>query len=70
MDDRICTRWLERHLPPQGLTGPHGGRPDKRVFRAHGHLPAYRCRACAGYDTRLTGTIFANTRQRAATLGL
>jgi transposase-like protein len=70
MDDSICTLWLERHLPPQGLTCPHCGPPDKRVFRAHGHFPAYRCRACHGYYTLLTGTIFAKTRQRPATLVL
>jgi transposase-like protein len=70
MDDSICTLWLERHLHPQGLTCPHCGRPDKRLFRAHGHFPAYRCRACDGYYTLLTGTIFAKTRQRPATLVL
>jgi transposase-like protein len=70
MDDSICTLWLERHLHPQGLTCPHCGHADKRVFRAHGHFPAYRCRACDGYYTLLTGTIFAKTRQRPATLVL
>jgi transposase-like protein len=70
MDDSICTLWLERHLHPQGLTCPHCGHPDKSVFRAHGHFPAYRCRACDGYYTLLTGTIFAKTRQRPATLVL
>jgi transposase-like protein len=70
MDDSICTLWLARHLHPRGLTCPHCGHPDKRVFRAHGHFPAYRCRACDGYDTRLTGTIFAKPRQRPATLVL
>ena len=70
MDDSLCTLWLARHLHPQGLTCPHCGQPDKRLFRAHGHFPAYRCRACDGYYTLLTGTIFANTRQRPATLVL
>jgi len=69
-DDSICTLWLERHLHPNGLTCPHCGHPERRLFRAQGHFPAYRCRACAGYDTLLTGTIFANTRQRPATLVL
>ena len=70
MEDSMCTLWLERHLHPQGLTGPHGGHANRRVFRPHGYFPAYRCRACAGYYTLLTGTIFAKTRQRPATLVL
>lgn len=40
------------------------------MFRNQGHFPAYRCRACDGYYTLLTGTIFAKTRQRPATLVL
>ena len=70
MDDSICTLWLERHLHPQGLTCPHCGRCTRRLFRTQGHFSAYRCRACEGYDTLLTGTVFANTRQRPATLVL
>jgi hypothetical protein len=70
MDDSICILRLERHLHPQGLICPYCGHPDKRLFSAHGHFPAYRCRACDGYDTFLTGTIFAKTRQRPATLVL
>jgi transposase-like protein len=70
MDDSICTLWLERHLHPQGLTCPHCGHANRRVFRTHGYFPAYRCRACAGSYTLLTGTIFAKTRQRPATLVL
>ncbi len=70
LDDRICTLWLERHLHPQGLTCPWYGHADKRLFRAQAHFPAYRCRACDGYYTRLTGAAFAKTRQRPATLVL
>jgi transposase-like protein len=70
MDDTICTLWLERYLHPQGMTGPHCGSGTRRLFRAQGHFPAYRCRACEGYYTLLTGTIFAKTRQRPATLVL
>lgn len=66
----MCTVWLERHLHPSGLTCPHGGHSERRLFRAHGHFPADRCRACDGYDTVLTGTIFAKTRPRPATLVL
>jgi hypothetical protein len=33
-------------------------------------FPAYRCRACGGCYTLLTGTIFQETRQRPATLVL
>jgi transposase-like protein len=70
LDDSICTLWLERHLHPQGLTCPHCGHADKRLFRTQGHFPAYRWRACDGYYTLLTGTVFAKTRQRPATLVL
>jgi transposase-like protein len=70
LDDGICTRWLERHLHPNGLTCPRCGHAEQRLFRAQGHFPAYRCRACEGYYTLLTGTIFAKTRQRPATLVL
>jgi transposase-like protein len=64
LDDSICTLWLERHLHSDGLTCPHCGRSERRLFRIQGHFPAYRCRACEGYDTLLTGTVFAKTRQR------
>jgi transposase-like protein len=70
MDDSICTLWLERHLHPQGLKCPHCGSGTRRLFRAQGHFPAYRCRACEGYYTLLTGPVFAKTRQRPATLVL
>ncbi len=70
MDDSFCLFWLERQLHPSGLTRPHCGPAERRLLRAQGHFPAYRCRACTGYDTLLTGTVFANTRQRPATLGL
>jgi transposase-like protein len=70
MDDTICTLWLERYLHPQGMTCPHCGSGTQRLFRAQEHFPAYRCRACDGYYTLLTGTVFAKTRQRPATLVL
>jgi transposase-like protein len=70
LDDSVCTIWLERYLHPQGLTCPHCGHSERRLFREPGHFPAYRCRACEGYYTLLTGTVFANTRQRPATLVL
>jgi transposase-like protein len=70
LDDSICTIWLERHLHPDGLRCPHCRSPERRLFRAQGHFPAYRCRACDGYYTLLTGTVFAKTRQRPATLVL
>jgi transposase-like protein len=70
LDDSTCTRWLERHLHPNGLRCPHCGHPERRLFREQAHFPAYRCRACHGYDTLLTGTVFAKTRQRPATLVL
>jgi transposase-like protein len=70
MDDSISTLWLERHLHPSGLTCPHCRHAERRLFRAQGHFPAYRCRACEGDYTLLTGTVFAKTRQRPATLVL
>src|ERR671914_719277 len=70
MDDDTCTDWLERHLHPEGLKCPHCGSAERRLFRAQGHFPAYRCRACEGYYTLLTGTVFEKTRQRPATLVL
>jgi transposase-like protein len=70
LDDSICTIWLERHLHPDGLKCPHCGSPDRRLFRQQRHFPAYRCRACDGYYTLLTGTAFEKTRQRPATLVL
>jgi transposase-like protein len=70
LDDSLCTRWLGQHLHPNGLICPHCGHSERRLFRAPGHSPAYRCRACGGYYTLLTGTVFAKTRQRPATLVL
>jgi transposase-like protein len=70
LDDSICTLWLERHLHPDGLTCPHCRHSERRLFRAQGHFPAYRWRACDGDYTLLTGTVFAKTRQRPATLVL
>src|ERR671914_3007609 len=70
LDDGICTIWLERYLHPDGPKCPHCRSPERRLFRAQGHFPAYRCRACEGYYTLLTGPVFEKTRQRPATLGL
>jgi transposase-like protein len=70
LDNSICTLWLERYLHPEGMTCPHCGSGTRRLFRAEEHFPAYRCRACDGYYTLLTGTVFAKTRQRPATLVL
>jgi transposase-like protein len=70
LDDRICLIWLERHLHAEGFTCPRCGGTERRLFRAQGPFPAYRCRACDGYDTLLTGTVFEQTRQRPATLVL
>jgi transposase-like protein len=70
LDDSICILWLERYLHPHGLVCPRCGHSERRLFREQGHFPAYRCRACAGYHTLLTGTVFEKTRQRPATLVL
>jgi transposase-like protein len=70
LDDSICTLWLEHHLHPHGLVCPRCGHSERRISRARGHFPAYRCRACEGYYTLLTRTVFVKTRQRPATLVL
>jgi transposase-like protein len=70
LDDSICTRWSERHLHPDGRKCPGCGSMERRLFREQGHFPAYRCRGCHGYDTLMTGTAFAKTRQRPARLVL
>ena len=70
LDDSLSLRWLERHLHPDGRQCPRCGSTAHRLFRAQGHFPAYRCRACGGYYTLLTGTVFEKTRQRPATLVL
>jgi hypothetical protein len=70
LDDDCCTLWLERHLHPGGLQCPYCGSPDRQLCRVQCHFPAYRCRVCEGYDTWLTGTVFAKTRQAPTTLVL
>jgi transposase-like protein len=70
LDDSLCLLWLERYLHPKGWVCPRCGHSQRRLFRAQGHFPAYRCRACDGSYTLLTETVFANTRQRPATLVL
>jgi transposase-like protein len=70
LDDSICLIWLERHLHPKGLRCPRCGSSERRLFRQQHHVPAYRCRGCEGYYTLLSGTAFAKTRQRPATLVL
>jgi len=70
LDDSICLIWLERYLHPDGLRCPHCRHTERRLFRPQQLFPAYRCRACDGYYTLLTGTAFAKTRQRPATLVL
>jgi hypothetical protein len=70
LDASICLLWLERHLHAEGFTCPRCGSTEHRLFCEQGYFPAYRCQACDGYSTLLTGTFFAQTRQRPATLVL
>jgi hypothetical protein len=70
LDDSICLIWLERYLHPDGFACPDGHRPERRRFWQQGDFPASRCHACDGYDTLLTNTACAKTRQRPATLVL
>ncbi len=69
-DDSLCLVWLERHLHPDGFVCPQCGSAHRRRFRAQGYYDAYRCRACNGYYTLLSGTAFEGSRQRPATLVL
>jgi hypothetical protein len=43
------------------------GIPNGAYSAKKGYLPAYCCQACNGYDTLLTGTVFAKTRRPPAT---
>jgi transposase-like protein len=70
LDDAASTQWLEQHLHPNGLHCPHCGSADRRFFRQQEAFDAYRCRACDGYYTILTGTAFAKTQQSSSTLVL
>ena len=63
LDEAACVRWLEQHLHPDGFVCPHCSRAERRLFRQQGYFPAYRCRACDGYYTLLSDTVFAKTRQ-------
>lgn len=69
MDEEACLNWLERHLYPKGWACPHCGSPERRFFRKQ-TFPAYRCRACDGYYTLVTNTVFEGTRQTPATVVL
>jgi predicted RNA-binding Zn-ribbon protein involved in translation (DUF1610 family) len=68
LDDRICLLWLERYRHAEGFKCPQCGSVERRLCRDQEHFPASRGRTCDGYDTLLTGTVFAKTRQRPATL--
>jgi transposase-like protein len=69
-DDSLCLLWLSRHLHPDGFVCPQCGSANRRRFRTQGFYDAYRCRACDGYSTLLSGTAFEGSRQRPATLVL
>jgi transposase-like protein len=69
-DDSLSLIWLERHLHPEGFVCPHCGSGERRLFRRQGHYDAYRCRACDGYYTLLSGTVFEGSRKRPAVLVL
>ena len=70
LDDEACTRWLEQHLHPEGLSCPHCHSEQRRIARRQGPFTGYRCQACDRYYTLLSGTIFAKTRQSPARLVL
>jgi transposase-like protein len=68
LDDPACVAWLEQYLHPTGLVCPRCRSTDRRLFRRHPFFPTYRCRICQRTYTILTGTVFAKTRQRPATI--
>ena len=70
LSETECVAWLATYLHPEGLVCPHCGSVERRHFREQGYFPAYRCLACDGYYTLLSGTVFEKTRQRPATLVL
>jgi hypothetical protein len=59
--------WRECHLQATGFICPSGGRTERRLLHDQGHFPADRYRACNGYYTPLTGTVFEKTRPGPAT---
>jgi hypothetical protein len=63
-DDSLCLAWLERHLHPDGLVCPQCGSANRRRFRTQGYYDTYRCRACDGYYTLLSGTALPCTGER------
>lgn len=63
LDESGCVRWLESYLHPEGWRCPHCGSGERWLFREQGYFPAYRCKACQGYYTLLSGTVFQKTRQ-------
>src|SRR5829696_10319934 len=69
-DDSLCLLWLERHLHPDGFVCPRCGSANRRLFRRQGYYDAYRCRACDGYYTLLSSTVFEGSRKRPAVLVL
>jgi len=68
LDDSACVAWLEQHLHPTGLVCPRCQSTERRLFREHPFFPTYRCRLCQRTYIILTGTVFAKTRQRPATI--
>jgi len=70
LDPAACKQWLAQHLHPGGLRCPVCQSEQRRVARRAGAFEGYRCRACDGYYTLLSGTACAKTHQPPATLVL
>ncbi len=70
LDPAACKQWLAPHLHPGGLRCPVGQSEQRRVARRAGAFEGYRCRACDGYYTLVSGTAFARTHQPPTTLVL
>jgi transposase-like protein len=70
MDEVACLRWLEQHLPPEGVRCPRCSSTNRRDVRPYQAFPSYRCRDCQRPCTVVTGTVFENIRQQPSTIVL
>lgn len=64
------TLWLTQQLHPAGLHHLACQGTQRRAAWRRGHFVGYRCKDCDCYNTLLTETVFAKTRQTPAQLVL
>jgi transposase-like protein len=71
LDEQACYDFLLRVLHPDGLCCPHGHRlPADQAAHDRHRAPIldYRCRTCGAVFNLFTGTIWAKSRYRCATI--